>query len=90
MTAVKTKEIMIVKRNGNLEKFSSSRIKKAVIMSAERVMVELTDKALDEIVAIVKGQLLTQITNPTVEQVHSCVEMALEQVNPLVAKSYRE
>lgn len=90
MTAVKTKEIMIVKRNGNLEKFDASRIKKAVISSAERVMVELTEEALDEIVKIVKRKLQTQTTNPSVEQVHSCVEIALEQVNPLVAKSYRE
>ena len=86
MTAVKTKEIMIVKRNGNLEKFDASRIKKAVISSAERVMVELTEEALDEIVKIVKRKLQTQTTNPSVEQVHSCVEIALEQVNPLVAK----
>jgi len=90
MTAVKTKEIMIVKRNGNLEKFDSKRIKKAVNASAERVMVELTEEALDEVIEIVKRQIKTQTTNPTVEQVHSCVEMALEQVNPLVAKSYRE
>ena len=90
MTVVKTKEIMIVKRNGNLEKFDSKRIKKAVNASAERVMVELTEEALDEVIEIVKRQIKTQTTNPTVEQVHSCVEMALEQVNPLVAKSYRE
>ncbi len=90
MNAVQTKEIMIVKRNGNLEKFDPDRIKKAVNASAERVMVELTEQALKEVVEIVRRQLKTQTTNPTVEQVHSCCEMALEQVNPLVAKSYRE
>lgn len=84
------KEIMIVKRNGNLEKFDPSRVKKAVCASAERVMVELTEQALDEIVTRVRTLLNTQISNPTVEQVHSCCEVALEQVNPLVAKSYRE
>ena len=86
----KNKEIMIVKRNGNLEKFDSDKIKKAVCSSAERVMVELTDEALDEIVMLVRKLLGTQTTNPTVEQLHSCCEAALEQVNPLVAKSYRE
>ena len=84
------KEIMIVKRNGNLEKFDAARVKKAVCASAERVMVELTDKALSEIVTRVRALLNTQTSNPTVEQVHSCCEVALEQVNPLVAKSYRE
>ena len=85
-----TKDIMIVKRNGNLERFDSERVKKAVIASAERVMVDLTADALDQIVSKVKEFLSTQTSNPTVEQVHSCCEAALEQINPLVAKSYRE
>ena len=84
------KKIMIVKRNGNLEEFDPEKIKKAVTSSAERVMVDLTDEALDEVVLLVKKLLNTQTTNPTVEQLHSCCEAALEQVNPLVAKSYRE
>ncbi len=85
-----TKDIMVVKKNGNLEKFDPERVKKAVIASAERVMVDLTDEALDKIVSRVIELLETQTSNPTVEQVHSCCEIALEQINPLVAKSYRE
>lgn len=84
------KEIMVIKRNGNLEKFDPNRIKKAVTSSAERVMVNLTDEALDKIVFKVRELLGTQTSNPTVEQVHSCCEAALETINPLVAKSYRE
>ncbi len=88
---VKTdKKIMIVKKNGNLEEFDPEKVKNAVCSSAERVMVELTDKALENIVKEVRKLLLTQTTNPTVEQVHSCCEIALEKINPLVAKSYRE
>ncbi len=90
MVKSKEKEIMIIKRNGNLEKFDPERVKKAVCASAERVMVELTDDALDEIVSKVYELLCTQVSHPTVEQVHSCCEIALEQINPLVAKSYRE
>ena len=85
-----TKDIMVVKKNGNLEKFDPERVKKAVIASAERVMVDLTDEALNKIVSRVIELLETQTSNPTVEQVHSCCEIALEQINPLVAKSYRE
>ena len=85
-----TKDIMIVKRNGNLEKFDPERVKKAVVASAERVMVDLTEDALEQIVSKVREFLSTQTSNPTVEQVHSCCEAALEQINPLVAKSYRE
>lgn len=84
------KEIMVIKRNGNLEKFDPNRIQKAVTSSAERVMVNLTDEALDKIVFKVRELLETQTSNPTVEQVHSCCEAALETINPLVAKSYRE
>lgn len=84
------KKIRIVKKNGNLEDFDPERIKKAVTTSAERVMVNLTDEALEEVVSIVKKLMETQLSNPTVEQMHSFVEVALEKVNPLVAKSYRE
>lgn len=84
------KEIMVIKKNGNLEKFDSERVKKAVIASAERVMVDLTDEALEKIVSRVLELLNTQTSNPTVEQLHSCCEIALEDINPLVAKSYRE
>lgn len=83
-------EIKIVKRNGNLEKFDADRIRKAVKTSAERVMVNLTDEAVEKIVLIVKDMINTQTTNPSVEQVHSFVEAALEQINPIVARSYRE
>ena len=72
------KDVMIVKRNGNLEKFDPERVKKAVTSSAERVMVDLTEEALDKIVFKVLELLGTQTSNPTVEQVHSCCEAALE------------
>ena len=84
------REIKIIKKNGNLEKFDPERIRKAVTTSAERVMVNLTDEAVDKIIDIVKNMINTQTTNPTVEQVHSFVESALDQVNPIVARSYRE
>ena len=84
------RDIKIIKKNGNLEKFDPDRIRKAVTTSAERVMVDLTDEAVDKIIYIVKNMINTQTTNPTVDQVHSFVESALDQVNPLVARSYRE
>ena len=84
------RDIKIIKKNGNLERFDPDRIRKAVTTSAERVMVDLTDEAVDKIIDIVKNMINTQTTNPTVDQVHSFVESALDQVNPLVARSYRE
>ncbi len=84
------RDIKIIKKNGNLEKFDPDRIRKAVTTSAERVMVDLTGEAVDKIIDIVWNMINTQTTNPTVDQVHSFVESALDQVNPLVARSYRE
>ena len=45
------KDIMIVKKNGNLEKFDPDKVKNAIISSAERVMVDLTEEALDTVVS---------------------------------------
>lgn len=84
------KDIYVVKTNGNLEKFDPLKIKKAITTSAERVMVDLTEEAKDKVVERVLELLSTQTSNPSVEQVHNCTEAALEMVNPLVAKSYRE
>ncbi len=84
------KKIKIVKRNGNRQDFDPDKIKIAIRKSAERVMVELTKEAEEEVVSIVLDFLKTQTTDPEVQQIHNCVEAALEKVNPLVAKSYRE
>ncbi len=84
------KKIKIIKRNGNQQDFDEEKIKIAIRKSAERVMVELTPSAEEEVVSIVLDLLKTQTTNPEVQQIHICVEAALEKVNPLVAKSYRE
>ena len=83
-------DIMIVKRNGNLEKLDLEKVKEDVKSSAERVMVDLTDDALNMIVDRLVTLLNTQTSNATIEQVQSLLGEATESVNPLVAKSYRE
>ena len=85
-----TSKIKIIKRNGNKEEFNPEKIKIAIRKSAERVMIKLTPEAEDEVVKIVLDYVGTGTTDLDVAQVHNCVEAALEQVNPLVAKSYRE
>ncbi len=83
-------QFKIIKRNGNKQPFDENKIKEAIGKSAERVMVTLTEEAEDEVVNLVVDFLLTQTSDPEVQQIHNCVEAALEKVNPLVAKSYRE
>ncbi len=82
--------IKIIKRNGNRQDFDGNKIKIAIRKSAERVMVHLTEEAEQEVVDFVLEFLETQTTDPEIQQIHNCVEAALEKVNPLVAKSYRE
>ena len=84
------KDIMIVKKNGNLEKLDLEKVREDVKTCAERVMVDLTDEAMRKILDKIIELLSTRTSNPTIEQLHSCLEIALESINPLVAKSYRE
>ena len=83
-------KIQVIKRNGNKQDFDGEKIKIAIRKSAERVMVTLTEEAANEVVGNVIELLESQTTEPTIQQIHNCVESALEKVNPLVAKSYRE
>lgn len=87
---MRSKDIKIIKKNGNLEFFDSEKVKDLINDSAERVMISLTEEAIEQVIDIVRELLNSQTTNPTIDQVHSFVEVALERINPLVAKSYRE
>lgn len=82
--------INIIKKNGTKQPFDGEKIRAAIEKSAERVMIDLTDEAKDDVVNIVIDLLKNQTSDAEVSQIHNCVEAALEQVNPLVAKSYRE
>ena len=83
-------KIQVIKRNGNKQDFDGNKIKVAIRKSAERVMITLTEEAENEVVDYVLALLENQTTEPDIQQIHNCVEAALEKVNPLVAKSYRE
>ena len=83
-------ELKIIKRNGNKQNFDPEKIKIAIRKSAERVMVTLTPEAEEEVVKLVLEYLDNQTGDADVQEIHNCVEAALEKVNPLVAKSYRE
>lgn len=83
-------DLRITKMNGNKQDFEPEKIKIAIRKSAERVMVNLTPEAEDEVVNLVLEYLDNQTGDAEVAEIHNCVEAALEKVNPLVAKSYRE
>ena len=82
--------VKIIKKNGEEQAFNGEKIKRAIRKSADRVCVTLTDKEEKKIVDIVKKQLQYQETSIPVSTIHNMVEVALDQVNSNVAKSYRE
>lgn len=82
--------IQIIKKNGMIEKFNGDKIKQAIRKSAERVCVTLTEKEENKIVNTVKKQLQYNEVPVSVSTIHNMVECALDNVNSVVAKSYRE
>ncbi len=84
------KDINIVKKDGTKEKFNTEKIVQAVKKSAVRVLVELTDKDIKNILDIVKDNIISrQNQDIEIQKMHFYVENALDKVNPKVAKSYK-
>ena len=82
--------IKITKKNGAVVPFDGDKIKKAIRKSAERVCVNLSEKDENKVVNSVKKQLQYNELPVHVNTIHNMVECALDQVEPRVAKSYRE
>ena len=82
--------VKVLKKNGSEQPFNSEKIKNAIRKSAERVCVTLSEKEEKKIVDLVKKQLQYNETAVPVSTIHNMVEVALDNVNSNVAKSYRE
>lgn len=84
-------QIHIVKKDGAKEPFQVQKVVNAVGKSAYRVMVELTEEEKGRICELVIEKAEEeQMTQIPIEVMHHVVEYALEKINPLVAKSYRD
>lgn len=83
--------IYVIKKDGTKEEFNVQKIIVAVNKSAYRALIKFTDEELDFICKFVEEKIsamgLLQVDIP---QMHNIVEGALEKVNPVVAKSYRD
>lgn len=83
--------IKIIKKDKTLEDFNSDKIINAIEKSADRVMYKFSQEELDKICEnineYIKEKNLTQIP---IQTMHNLVENALEQINPSVAKSYKD
>ena len=83
--------VKVVKKDGTKEDFNVQKVISAISKSAERAMITFSKAELNFICEFVeeKVQELDQELIP-IPQMHNIVEGALEKVNPLVAKSYRD
>lgn len=88
---MKCSEIKVIKKDGTMEEFNVQKVVIAVNKSAERAMIKFSQAELNFICEFVqeKAEALN-IPGIQIAQMHNLVEGALEKVNPLVAKSYRD
>lgn len=88
---MKCQDIKVIKKDGTKENFHVEKVVIAVNKSAERAMIQFSQAELKFICGFVeeKAEEL-DIAEIPIAQMHNLVEGALEKVNPLVAKSYRD
>ncbi len=83
--------IYVIKKDGTREKFNVEKIINAVNKSANRILYSFTEEEKRTICdfAFTKAESLGK-ENIDIQDMHNIVEGALEQVNPAVARSYRD
>ena len=88
---MKCSEIKVIKKDGTKEEFNVQKVLAAVNKSANRAMIIFSKAESKFICEFVeeKAEELDQSEVP-IAQMHNIVEGALERVNPVVAKSYRD
>ena len=88
---MKCSEIKVIKKDGTKEEFNVQKVLAAVNKSANRAMIIFSKAESKFICEFVeeKAEELDQSEVP-ISQMHNIVEGALERVNPVVAKSYRD
>ena len=83
--------IKVIKKDGTKEEFNVQKVVVAVNKSAYRALVTFTQDELDFICKFVTEKVeQMRKKEVTISDMHNVVEGALEQTNPLVAKSYRD
>lgn len=83
--------VKVIKKDGTKEEFNVQKVVVAVNKSAYRALVKFTDEELNFICHFVEEKVADmQLKEVQIAQMHNIVEGALEKVNPVVAKSYRD
>ena len=86
-----TRIIKVVKKDGSTEEFNVAKVINAVAKSAYRALTKFSEEEKEKICQYVieKVNELDSDEVP-IPIMHNIVESALEQVKPIVAKSYRD
>lgn len=83
--------MFVIKKDGTQEEFNVNKIRAAVNKSAERILYEFTEEEIEFICNFARKRASKMDKRGiTIQEMHNIVEGALEQVNPSVAKSYRD
>ncbi len=83
--------VKVVKKDGTKEEFNVQKVVVAVNKSAYRALIKFTDEELGFICKFVEDKVdAMDIREIPIAEMHNVVEGALENVNPIVAKSYRD
>ncbi|MCP1101191.1 anaerobic ribonucleoside-triphosphate reductase [Aequitasia blattaphilus] len=85
------KEVKVVKKDGTKEDFNVQKVVVAVNKSAYRALIRFTDEEIGFICKFVEEKIDSMNEeNIPIAEMHNVVEGALERVNSVVAKSYRD
>ena len=83
--------MFVIKKDGTQEEFNVNKIIAAVNKSAERILYQFDEEEIQFICKFAKERANKMNRDGiTIQEMHNIVEGALEQVNPSVAKSYRD
>ncbi len=84
-------EIYVIKKDGSKEAFNVQKVINAVSKSAYRALTKFTEEDNERICQHVINRVNSMDTNEIpIPVMHNIVESALEEVKPIVAKSYRD
>ena len=83
--------VHVVKKDGSRVPFNVQKVISAVNKSAYRAMTEFTEEEKHQICRHVIGRInSSKVKRIPIATMHNIVESALEEVKPIVAKSYRD
>lgn len=84
-------EIYVIKKDGSKEAFNVQKVINAVSKSAYRALTKFTEEDNERICQYVINRVNSMDANEIpIPVMHNIVESALEEVKPIVAKSYRD